>query len=88
MAKENPLSGRKPVHRWVAAATRLLPSGLLAGGAAPRPSGAAMSVVVGPGRKVTSVLSELLEAIPKGGMLCRVRFTIGLCHTRPLSVRR
>lgn len=67
MAKENPLSGRKPVHRWVAAATRLLPSGLLAGGAAPRPSGAAMSVVVGPGRKVTSVLSELLEAIPKGG---------------------
>lgn len=26
-----------------------------------------MSVVVGPGRKVTSVLSELLEAIPKGG---------------------
>ena len=48
-----------------------------------------MSVVVGPGRKVTSVLSELLEAIPKGGgMLCRVRFTIGLCHTRPLSARR
>ena len=61
MAEETPLSRRAPVHRWVAAATRLLPSGLLAGGAAPHPSGAATSVVVGAERKVRSVLSELLE---------------------------
>eukprot|EP00325_Prymnesiales_sp_UTEX-LB-985_P002713 CAMPEP_0174703892 /NCGR_PEP_ID=MMETSP1094-20130205/7675_1 /TAXON_ID=156173 /ORGANISM="Chrysochromulina brevifilum, Strain UTEX LB 985" /LENGTH=204 /DNA_ID=CAMNT_0015901869 /DNA_START=438 /DNA_END=1053 /DNA_ORIENTATION=- len=34
------------------------PSGLLAGGAAPHPTGAATSVVVGPERRVRSVLSE------------------------------
>ena len=45
MAKEVALSGRKPVHRGIDAATELLPPRLLARGATPLSSRSVVSVV-------------------------------------------
>ena len=45
MAKEGALSGRKPVHRGMAAAAELLPPRLLARGATPLSSRSVVSAV-------------------------------------------